>query len=469
MKNTKKILALLLALVMMMTLFVGCGEKAADDGHDHSHEAETETEAELEPAELVMGHHTNAYGLQSFSVHYTPTASGDEFDYMNEDGKLISLSQEEVDALLNQVVATCGDYTLNNKMLALAYQEQYYQFYQAYGMYMMLMMDGSKGLDEQVGADGTNTWQYMFVEAGATMFHRLAAVGMEVKAVGFDLTDAQEKLAQGRKNLEDSAAQVGYTDLKKFASDYFGPGITLDDYLAFLEMQSVFNSYTEHLQSLVEVTEDEIDAYWAENEQTLTENNGLKKIDKNVVDVRHILIAPEETTAEDGTTSISEEAWAAAEAKAKTIYEQWKSGEATEESFAELVPQHTEDPGSAQTGGLYEDVYPGQMVETFDAWCYEDGRQVGDHGIVKTDYGYHIMYFSGEGDYVYWRKTVKDMIISTAVSEQLTEIDAKYPVERDLTKAVILDTTAPTVPAVEEETEAEQPVEEHVHTEACEH
>ena len=220
-----------------------------------------------------------------------------------------------------------------------------------------------------------------------------------------------------------------------------------------------------YLQEQIEVAEEEIDTYWAENEETLTADYGLTKIDKNVVDVRHILIAPEQTTAEDGSTSISDEAWAEAEAKANQIYEQWKSGEATEDSFAELAAAHTEDSGSAETGGLYKDVYPGQMVEAFNDWCFADGRKAGDHTVVKTDYGYHIVYFSGEGDYVYWRKSVKDIITNEQVTNQLVEIEAKYPMEADLTKVIILDKTAPTLPVAEEEAAAELPVEEHVHTE----
>ncbi len=460
MKNAKKILALLLALVMMMTLFVGCGEKTAEQDHDHDHEAETE----MEPAELVTGHHVNAHGMQSFSIHYTDTADGQTFDYMNEAGELVSVSQEEVDALLKTVVATCGDLSLTNQELGYCYQDQYYQFYQTYGMYMMLMMDGSKGLDEQVGVDGTNTWQYMFVDAATSMFHRLAAVKQEAEANDFDLSIAEKAVEDNNKSLEDSAAQLGYSDLDKFAADYFGPGATMDSYIEFSRMQAIFNSYTTMLQEQVEVSEDEIDAYWKENEQTLTDG-GLEKIDQNVVDVRHILVKPEETTAEDGTTSISDEAWAAAEAKANKIYEQWVADGATEEDFIELVGAHSEDPGSAENGGLYEDVYPGQMVEAFDAWCYDDGREVGDHGIVKTDYGYHIMYFAGEGDYVYWRKTVKDRIIAEEVNKMLEAIEEKYPMELDLTKVVVLDSTAPTVPTEEEEATAELPVEEHVHTE----
>ena len=63
------------------------------------------------------------------------------------------------------------------------------------------------------------------------------------------------------------------------------------------------------------------------------------------------------------------------------------------EHFAQLAEEHTADPGSASTGGLYEDIYPGQMVSAFNDWCFDESRQAGDSGIVQTDFGYHIMYF----------------------------------------------------------------------------
>ncbi len=485
MKNNKRILALLLAILMLATLFVGCGkqeaavEEPAEEVHDHSHEAETESAETAEPAELVKGHHTNAHGMESFSIHYFTKDGGTAYEYMNEAGELVSVSQEEVDAYMDEIIATCADYSLTNRGLAVCYQEQYNQTYQAYGIYMMMLIDSNKGLDEQVGGDGTNTWQYSFMDAGVKMFHRMAAVVTEAEKQGFDTTEAMALVEEGKKALEDSAAQVGYTDLDKFVQDYMGPGATLESYLEIVELQAIFQSYAEHLQAQVEVTDEQIDAYYTEKEAELAES--YPKVDKNVVNVRHILIAPEETTAEDGTTSISDEAWAEAEAKANNIYQMWQDGEADEEYFATLAKQHTEDPGSAENGGLYEDVYPGQMVTEFNDWCFADGRKVGDTAIVKTSYGYHIMFFSGEGDYIYWRKSVKDMITAEDVTKQLEAIEAVYPLEYDLTNAIIMDKTAPTVPSAEGEDTSdalgigeydyetgilEDPTaEEHVHTE----
>lgn len=103
--------------------------------------------------------------------------------------------------------------------------------------------------------------------------------------------------------------------------------------------------------------------------------------------VRHILISATDTT--------DEAAMAEAKAEAEGILETYLAGEQTEEAFAELAKEHSQD--NAEAGGLYENIAPNTMVDTFDAWCYDDARQPGDTGIVETQYGYHIMYFVGHG------------------------------------------------------------------------
>lgn len=120
-----------------------------------------------------------------------------------------------------------------------------------------------------------------------------------------------------------------------------------------------------------------------------------KRVDPNydLIDIRHILIIPE--AEDDG--SISDEAWAAAEQEANAVYDGYLAGEQTEDAFAALAVEHSKD-GNAAQGGIYENVAKGQMVPTFNDWCFDSARKTGDTGIVKTPYGYHIMYFSGFGD-----------------------------------------------------------------------
>ncbi len=117
-----------------------------------------------------------------------------------------------------------------------------------------------------------------------------------------------------------------------------------------------------------------------------------------MVSVRHILIK----AAEDEDGNYSEEALEAAKTRAEEIYDEWKNGEATEESFAALADKYSEDEGSNTNGGLYEEIYKGKMVDTFDEFCFA-GHKHGDTDIVTaTSGGYagaHIIYFvSADGE-----------------------------------------------------------------------
>ena len=72
--------------------------------------------------------------------------------------------------------------------------------------------------------------------------------------------------------------------------------------------------------------------------------------------------------------------------------------------------------------GLYQQVYEGQMVQAFNDWCFDETRASGDTGIVQSDYGYHIMYYVGQGDLIAWQETVRDALRSadyTAWEEEL--------------------------------------------------
>ena len=119
-----------------------------------------------------------------------------------------------------------------------------------------------------------------------------------------------------------------------------------------------------------------------------------------LANVRHILVNCEGGTTDEttGSTTYSDEEKAAAKSAAEELLAQWEAGEKTEDSFAALANENSDDPGSNTNGGLYEDVYPGQMVPTFNDWCFAEGRKSGDTGVVESDYGAHVMYYSGDSE-----------------------------------------------------------------------
>ncbi|MBQ8469449.1 MAG: peptidylprolyl isomerase, partial [Clostridia bacterium] len=117
-----------------------------------------------------------------------------------------------------------------------------------------------------------------------------------------------------------------------------------------------------------------------------------------------------------------------AKALAEKALAKWKKGKATDASFAALATKLTEDTGSAENGGLYEDVTKdSNYVEPFLNWCFADGRKKGDTGIIKTDYGYHVMYLSSKSKDPVWKNTVRDALASEKFDkylEDLTKADA---------------------------------------------
>lgn len=99
--------------------------------------------------------------------------------------------------------------------------------------------------------------------------------------------------------------------------------------------------------------------------------------------VRHILISAPRPGAGG---KIDQKAWDAARAKADDVRKQLLTGA----NFDELAKKYSEDPGSAQKGGLYEGVTRGQMVAEFDQATFSlPIGQVSD--LVKTSFGYHIL------------------------------------------------------------------------------
>ncbi len=141
----------------------------------------------------------------------------------------------------------------------------------------------------------------------------------------------------------------------------------------------------------------------------------------NLVSVRHILITPE--LGEDETEP-SDAAWDAAKAEADSLLAEWKAGDATEESFAALADEHSADSGSS--GGLYENVHKGQMVAAFENWCFAP-HQPGDTEVVRTNYGYHVMYFVGEGE-EYWTQTLTNELQTEAFDAWQAEKLEAYPI-----------------------------------------
>ena len=159
-----------------------------------------------------------------------------------------------------------------------------------------------------------------------------------------------------------------------------------------------------------------------------------------LANVRHILIQPDGGTynSSTGMMDYSEEEMTLAKPEAEALLEEFLSGKTTAEAFGALANEHSAD-GDGTTGGLYENVAPGQMVENFDAWCFEEGRQPGDTGIVESEYGWHIMYYVGDSETTYREYLVENTLISEAFQTWFDELVAAVTATVGNTKHIDMD------------------------------
>ena len=342
-----------------------------------------------------------------------------------------SVTDEQMAAAAQAVVATMGESKLTNEQLQVYYWMQIIDFLNQYGSYAsMFGLDYTQPLDTQVSIDGTLTWQQYFLDSALATWTNYQAMCHAAAADGYELDEEYViYLEDLPASLEENAQTMGFESVDAMVKADMGPGATLEAYMNYLTNYYMgYMYYGDHLES-IPVTDADVEAYFeAHAEEYLA--NGLEKTDEAYVDVRHILISPEGgTTDESGATVYSDEEWAAAETKANEVLNEWLSKNPDEDGFSVLAEAYSQDPGSASNGGLYEDVYVGQMVEPFENWCFDESRQYGDYGIVKTDYGYHIMYFV-DSTPVWYVTAESDMMVEKG-NEFLAQILEQNPAQID--------------------------------------
>ena len=344
-----------------------------------------------------------------------------------------TVTDEEAKANAKTVVATIGEHTLTNGQLQAFYWMNVQSFLSSqYGNYMMYygQLDYTKPLDTQISSmlENGGTWQQFFLKEALTTWQKYCALADKAQQAGMELTEEEQKMLDGmEENLLANAQYYGLESVEELLKHNVGAGANLDDYAYFQKLIVMGNKYYDAEYAKLSYTQEDLEAFFAKNEEMYSQS-GITK-DGKYVNVRHILFVPEGGTADEATgqTTYSEEEWAACQTKAEDVLNMWLAGAQNEESFAALATAMTQDPGSQQTGGLYENVAQGQMVPEFDVWCFDEARQTGDHGIVKTTYGYHLMYFVSSTPI--WEHYAKQDLMTEKTNTMLEELVVEYPME----------------------------------------
>src|ERR1017187_6235064 len=200
-----------------------------------------------------------------------------------------------------------------------------------------------------------------------------------------------------------------------FLNDMFGGGVTQSGILARVGNQDVG---LQDVSKQIKPTDAELKAFYEQNKQQYVNSipekrkaryiliDTAKLADKislnqaqlqqyysqhqdeyripETVTVRHILI---KTPTPDADGKVDQKGVDAARTKADDIEKQLKSGA----NFGDLAKKYSEDPGSAQNGGLMPPIRRGRTVPEFEQAAFN--TLVGQTtNVIRTNYGFHIIH-----------------------------------------------------------------------------
>ena len=360
------------------------------------------------------------------------------------DLKSYTVDAETAKANADKVVATIGDVEMTNGELQACYRMGVYNFVSANQYYLAYMgVDFSKPLDTQVyDAENGISWQAFLLDQSLESWRLYTVMSLLGKENGYELDEeGKAYLADMESSMKTMAEEEGYDSVQAMVEDMIGPGTTEKGYKNYMAVADyAFRYYNKCAEELENgVTAELLEQYYSDNEEVLTQS-GIKKDAGDLVDIRHILIQPEGgTTDETNQTVYTDEAWEACRQKAQTLLDQWKNGDATEESFGALAKEHTAD-GNGDVGGLYEGVPEGQMVEEFNDWIFDESRAYGDTDLVKTRFGYHIMFFVDREPS--WIVYTEQQYVQETLKEMVDAAYEKWPMEVDYDSVCLGEPTA---------------------------
>jgi foldase protein PrsA len=191
-------------------------------------------------------------------------------------------------------------------------------------------------------------------------------------------------------------------------------GFTLAQYKSFYKDAYLVQKFATSTQSKYKYTDADLKKYY---------NSNKDKYYKVVVG--HILFL---TTDQNNQTTVKKDN----EAKKKADETLLKVKD-PKTDFAALAKELSEDPGSKYTGGEYTVMKNNQFVPEFQNWAIDPSRKVGDTGIIKTSYGYHVMKLNKIYSFTELKNDIKTGYLAKKYEDDLNtwKKDKKYKVVKN--------------------------------------
>ena len=112
------------------------------------------------------------------------------------------------------------------------------------------------------------------------------------------------------------------------------------------------------------------------------------------------------------------------------VLDEWKGGEATEDSFAQLYDKYNAEDTETVEGGLYEALSSKGLAEELTSWIFSSERVAGDTTVITPaddDYAYVMYYVAPNKEE--WVLDIQSTLQANKVSEYIDQLIADVTVE----------------------------------------
>lgn len=307
------------------------------------------------------------------------------------------------------VIATVGNAELTNSQLQVYYRQEVYNYLSQNPDHGISL---NHGLDVQMCtvSETPMTWQQYFLQRALTTWHIHQALALESDANDYGLDESYYAyLGSLQESLEASAAAMGFPSSGEMITEIMGAGVTVDNLIEYVRLYEVGYNYFDRTYLKCIPFKEETEAYYLANSDAYEQASGT------YVSFRHILLLPEDN---------SKQAWEDCLYQAQTVryYYNQKKSEAT---FSNLAFKYSQDTGSNFNGGLYADVRDGLFIDEINEWCFDESRHPGNMTMLKSDIGYHLLYFIERKEARYHDAELD--LIAAKVSLLIPEAMSNYP------------------------------------------
>ena len=147
---------------------------------------------------------------------------------------------------------------------------------------------------------------------------------------------------------------------------------------------------------------------------------------------RNILVLAETTKSEQGPAVPTEDQLAAAKVQAEALLDEWKSGDATADSFAALASEKSADDLTKEDGGMNEKANRDAMTPDTAAWLFDADRKKGDAAVVEHQdetgavTGYDVLYMESFGE-IRWKFQAASNLGSADYDKWYEKQEGSYP------------------------------------------